>query len=395
MDTHLMLVFSNPTEGKETEFNTWYEGTHIPEMLGTPGVVAARRYEMSPPEGMPAPPQKYLAVYELDGDLAEVFAAINERGQSGAISRGEATDRESVAMWVYAPPDRADHRVTTRGRVRMATEEELFSGKTAVITGAGSGIGAALARHAAGLGMRLVLADVAEERLAEVAAEVGGSAEILAVRTDVTDAAAVDRLAGRAYDELGPVRLLFNNAGIESTGPLWALTPQRWDLMMRVNVYGVFHGISAFVPRMLADGGPASIVNTSSIGGLSTGPFQGAYIASKFAVQALTECLHMELRAQKAPIAVSVVTPGPVATQIFEDAVALEGAPGVDGYRSTMRTMLRDQGMTPDQAASIIFEGVTAGRFWIFTHPEMMQQVVTRRADMILNQTVPTPRLPT
>jgi NAD(P)-dependent dehydrogenase (short-subunit alcohol dehydrogenase family) len=275
----------------------------------------------------------------------------------------------------------------------MATEEELFSGKTAVITGAGSGIGAALARHAAGLNMRLVLADVAEDRLAEVAKEVGRSSDVLAVPTDVTDAAAVERLAARAYEELGPVRLLFNNAGIESTGPLWALTPQRWDLMMRVNVSGVFHGISAFVPRMLADGGPAAIVNTSSIGGLSTGPFQGAYIASKFAVQALTECLHMELQAQGSPIAVSVVTPGPVATQIFEDAVALEGAPGVDRYRSTMRTMLRDEGMMPDRAASIVFEGVTEGRFWIFTHPDMVQTVVARRADMILNEKPPTPRL--
>jgi NAD(P)-dependent dehydrogenase (short-subunit alcohol dehydrogenase family) len=276
----------------------------------------------------------------------------------------------------------------------MASEEELFSGKTAVITGAGSGIGAALARHAAGLGMRIVLADVAAERLVEVAQEVGSRAEVLVVPTDVTDAAAVEQLAARAYDELGPVRLLFNNAGIESTGPLWALTPERWDLMMRVNVYGVFHGINSFVPRMLADGAPAGIVNTSSIGGLSTGPFQGAYIASKFAVQALTECLLMELQAQDAPIAVSVVTPGPVATQIFEDAVALEGSPGVDGYRSTMRTMLRDEGMTPDQAASIIFEGAAEGRFWIFTHPEMVQHVVRRRADMILNGTPPTPRLP-
>jgi NAD(P)-dependent dehydrogenase (short-subunit alcohol dehydrogenase family) len=277
----------------------------------------------------------------------------------------------------------------------MATEEELFRGRTAVITGAGSGIGAALARHAAGLGMRLVLADVDEGRLAQVAVELGSGAEVLAVPTDVTDSAAVQRLAARAYDEAGPVRLLFNNAGIESTGPLWALTPERWDLMMRVNVYGVFHGISAFVPRMLADGGPAGIVNTSSIGGLSTGPLQGAYIASKFAVQALTECLHMELQAQGSPIAVSVVTPGAVATQIFEDAVALEGAPGLDAYRSTMRTMLRDQGMRPDHAASIIFEGVAAGQFWIFTHPETVQHVVARRADMILNQKAPTPRLST
>jgi hypothetical protein len=103
MGTNLMLVFSNPAEGKEAEFNTWYEGTHIPEMLGTPGVVAARRYEVAQPEGMPVPPQKYLAVYELDGEVATVFAAINERGKSGAISPGAATDRESVAMWVYSP----------------------------------------------------------------------------------------------------------------------------------------------------------------------------------------------------------------------------------------------------------------------------------------------------
>ena len=98
-----MLVFSNPAEGKEAEFNAWYEGTHIPEMLGTPGVVAAQRYETAHVEGFPTPPQKYLAVYELDGDLATVFAAINERGASGAISRGGNTDRESVVMSVYSP----------------------------------------------------------------------------------------------------------------------------------------------------------------------------------------------------------------------------------------------------------------------------------------------------
>jgi hypothetical protein len=103
MATNLMLVFSNPAEGKEDAFNAWYEGTHIPEMLGTPGVVAARRYEVAQPEGMPVPPQKYLAVYELDGDLSTVFAAIGERGKSGAISPGVNTDRESVAMWVYSP----------------------------------------------------------------------------------------------------------------------------------------------------------------------------------------------------------------------------------------------------------------------------------------------------
>ena len=87
------------------------------------------------------------------------------------------------------------------------------------------------------------------------------------------------------------------------------------------------------------------------------------------------------------------MTPGPVATQIFEDAVALEGAPGADGYRTIMRSMLRDQGLTADRAAAIIFEGVAEERFWIFTHPEMVREVVRRRADMILSQRPPTPRL--
>jgi len=104
MDSHVMLVFSNPIEGREEEFNAWYEGTHIPEVLGTPGVVAARRYQAAQLDapGFPAPPQKYLAVYELSGDPAKVLAAMNERGQSGEISRGEATDRESVSMFIYS-----------------------------------------------------------------------------------------------------------------------------------------------------------------------------------------------------------------------------------------------------------------------------------------------------
>lgn len=274
----------------------------------------------------------------------------------------------------------------------MASEHTPFGGTTAVITGAASGIGAGLARRGAALGMRLVLADIDQDRLADVVAALPASTEVLVVPTDVTSAAAVEHLAAQAYAELGPVRLLFNNAGIETTGPLWALTPQRWEQMMQVNVSGVFHGIAAFVPRMLAAGRPAGIVNTSSVGGLSVGPFQGAYCATKFAVQALTECLHMELAAQGAPITVSVVNPGPVATEIFEDAVALEGTPGADGYRTTMRAMLRDQGMTADQAAAIIFDGVAQGRFWIFPHPEMVAEAVTRRADSIRNQVPPTPR---
>jgi hypothetical protein len=105
MDTHKMLVFSNPIEGREAEFNTWYEEIHIPEVLGTPGIVAAQRFELSkgqlPPA--PTPPAHYLAVYDIDGDPAEAFAAMVERGKSGEISRGEATDPTSVSMLFYSP----------------------------------------------------------------------------------------------------------------------------------------------------------------------------------------------------------------------------------------------------------------------------------------------------
>lgn len=278
----------------------------------------------------------------------------------------------------------------------MATQQELFGGGTAVITGAGAGIGEGLAHHAAGLGMRLVLADIAEERLDKVAAAITAErpgATVVTVPTDVSDYAAVDRLAERATSELGPVRLLVNNAGIETTGPLWELPPERWDQMMKVNVYGVFHGIRAFVPRMLAAGARADVVNLSSVGGLSVGPLQGAYIAGKFAVQALTECLFMELEATGAPIAVSVVNPGPVATRIFEDAEAAEGGGAdTDAYRTTMRTMLRDQGLTPAQAAATIFEGVADGRFWIFPQPDMAEDAIRRRTDMLVHRSAPKAR---
>jgi hypothetical protein len=105
MDTHKMLVFSNAAEGREDDFNAWYEGIHIPEVLGTPGMVAAQRFEVAALDspGVPTPPQKYLCVYEMEGDPSEVFNAMVERGRTGEISRGDSTDPTSVAMWFYSP----------------------------------------------------------------------------------------------------------------------------------------------------------------------------------------------------------------------------------------------------------------------------------------------------
>jgi NAD(P)-dependent dehydrogenase (short-subunit alcohol dehydrogenase family) len=270
----------------------------------------------------------------------------------------------------------------------MDRHADDWSGLVAVITGAGSGIGAALARQAGGRGMRLVLADLSEERVQRVASALAATTTVLPVATDVADWAAMDRLAERAYRDMGPVRLLVNNAGIETTGPLWELSPERWQQMISVNVSGVFHGIRAFVPRMLAEGASAHVVNLSSVGGLTVGAFQGAYNASKFAVQALTECLAMELALGQAPVSVSVVNPGPVATRIFEDAVALEDTDD-SPVRQTLRALLRDEGISPDEAAAAIFDGAMRGDFWIFTHPDMARDAIERRYRMLRDASPP------
>jgi NADP-dependent 3-hydroxy acid dehydrogenase YdfG len=270
----------------------------------------------------------------------------------------------------------------------MAQMEQDLSGGVLVVTGAGSGIGEGVARYGAANGMPVVLADIAEERIASVAAEiVAAGGQALSVVTDVRDAAAVQRLAARAYETFGAVRLLVNNAGIESTGFIWDVPPERWKALWDINVGGVYHGVRAFVPRMIEAGTPASIVNLASIGAITSGPMQAAYIASKHAVQALTECLLFEVEAAGAPISVHTVNPGPVSTRIFTDAIA-EGESGA-APKTEMERYLSEHGLTPAGAAEAIFEHVTRGDFWIVTHPEMQQAAAERRARMLVERTRP------
>lgn len=264
-----------------------------------------------------------------------------------------------------------------------------LAGTTAVVTGAASGIGAAIARRAAGLGMRVVLADFDGDRLDEVANEIAATgAEALAVRCDVTDPDDLERLAAVTADRFGSVRLLVNNAGVDSTGRLWELSPERFERVLGVNVTGVFHGIRAFVPRMLADGGPAHIVNTASIGAVTTVPTQAAYCASKHAALAMTECLAIELAAEQAPITVAALLPGPVHTAIYESA-ASDGSAGA-ATRDRMEAFLRENGVTPEQAADTMFEGLAAGQFWIYTHPERADDLLRLRADRLTGHLTPT-----
>jgi NAD(P)-dependent dehydrogenase (short-subunit alcohol dehydrogenase family) len=172
-----------------------------------------------------------------------------------------------------------------------------FSGGAAVITGAGAGIGAGLARHAAALGMTVVLADIDADAIAEVREELcaaGGSA--VSVVCDVREPDSVHELAERTYRDVGPVRLLVNNAGVEQFGYLWDTPMANWRRVVDINISGVFHGVRAFLPKMMATDEQAWVWNLSSVGGVLAIPLQGPYIMSKHAVLALTECLYLDVQ---------------------------------------------------------------------------------------------------
>lgn len=257
---------------------------------------------------------------------------------------------------------------------------EEFRDGAAVITGAGSGIGEALAHEAASLGMNLVLADISAERLESVAADLRADGHsVLAVPTDVRVAAEVDALADAAYSEFGSVTLLANNAGLESVGYTWDIPADEWQRVVDVNLNGVFHGIRAFVPRMGADPRRSHLVNTVSVGGVSITPRMTAYAASKHGVQALTECVYLECAEQFPQIQVSVFSPAQVATRIFEDVdVRDDSDDDTEFWRESIRA-----GMTPQTAAKLYFDGLSRDEFWILTHPEAFERLAGKRARVL------------
>ncbi len=269
--------------------------------------------------------------------------------------------------------------------------KEKFAGGTAVITGAGSGIGEGIARVAASLGMNIVLADVAQDRIQHVAAEIektGVSA--LPVVTDVTDIAALEHLADAAYDRFGEVRLVVNNAGIETIGFSWEIPDDTWDRLLSINVRGVVHGSRIFARRMLESGKPGYIANVASIGALGMMPTQAPYMMSKHAVLSFTECLYLEMQLKKAPIQISAVLPAQVATRIFEDAPADRQSGFVERQREMMHAMITQIGMTPEQAGKIILDGIAAGEFWVSTHPETTAQIARARSEYLASLARPT-----
>jgi NADP-dependent 3-hydroxy acid dehydrogenase YdfG len=255
---------------------------------------------------------------------------------------------------------------------------------TCVITGAASGIGAGLARHAATLGMNLVLADWDEAALNSLARTL--NVDTLALPTDVRDDAAVQALAEAAYDRFGAVDLVFNNAGVLSSGLSWEIDAATWQRSLDVNVGGVVNVIRAFVPRLIAADRPARIVNTSSLGGFLTSPFMSPYSATKFAIVAISEALAAELAAIDSKVQVSLLAPGPVKSAIMDEQAPAQTADFMD----MLRGMNDANGMSPDELAGIVFSALERGDYWIFPHPEMLDAPLRNRTEMIVERRSPT-----
>lgn len=254
----------------------------------------------------------------------------------------------------------------------------------AVITGAASGIGAGLARHAASLGMNLVLADWDEGALQKVADSL--PTETLAVPTDVRDEAAVQSLAEAAYQKFGQVDLLFNNAGVLSSGLSWEIDAATWQRSLDINIGGVLNVMRAFVPRLIAADRSARIINTSSVGGFLTSPFMAPYSASKFAIVAITEAMVGELAATSSKVQVSLLAPGPVKSGIMDEDAPVQTAE----FMTVMRDMTDEHGMTPDEFAPLVFAAIERGDYWIVPQPEILDTALQERTDMIVGRKPPT-----
>jgi NAD(P)-dependent dehydrogenase (short-subunit alcohol dehydrogenase family) len=266
-----------------------------------------------------------------------------------------------------------------------------FAGRVAVITGAGSGFGREFAREAHRLGMKLVLADVQRDALNAVVAELGDAgATVIGEQVDVARGEEVQRLADRAFAEMGGVHLLFNNAGVGSGGLVWENSDRDWQWVLGVNLWGVVHGIRHFVPRMIAGGAPGHVINTASVAGLVCAPNMGVYNVSKHAVVALTETLQHDLRLAGANIGVTLLCPAFVPTGIAQShrnrPADLRADPPTASQRAAHAAITKavEGGrLSAAQVAQMTFEAIATDRFYVLTHPQILPTVQLRFDDIL------------
>ncbi|MFM7524405.1 MAG: SDR family oxidoreductase [Betaproteobacteria bacterium] len=272
-----------------------------------------------------------------------------------------------------------------------------FAEKTAVITGAGSGLGREFALLGAKLGMRLVLADVQQDALKQTEANVIAlGAQALSQVCDVRHGDQVEALAQAALERFGAIHLVFNNAGVGAGGLIWESTQQDWEWVLGVNVWGVVHGVRVFAPIMLASerADPSfqgHIVNTASMAGLLTPPAMGIYNVSKHAVVALTETLYHDLSLIDSRLGVSVLCPYFVPTGIShsESVRPSDAKPSAAPTRSQQVSQLMLEKavsagkVSAAEVAQITFDAIQARQFYIYSHPQALGNVERRMQDIL------------
>ncbi|MFF0184464.1 SDR family NAD(P)-dependent oxidoreductase [Streptomyces sp. NPDC005244] len=284
---------------------------------------------------------------------------------------------------------------------------ELRAGQVAVVTGAAGGIGLAMARRFAADGLKVVLADVEEGALGKAAAELReDGADVHARVVDVGERSEVVALAEDAYTTYGAVHVLCNNAGVGSgaEGRMWEHDPNDWKWAFAVNVWGVFHGIQAFVPRMIAAGEPGHVVNTSSgDGGIAPLPTASVYAVTKAAVVTMTESLYAHLKAERARVGASVLFPGPhmLRTGLWEShrnrpERYAKARPRRTPYRSldqweaAMKEAGHDVRFTPvEHVADLVAEGIRRDRFWLLPESEHSDRQIRARSQSMLDRADP------
>ena len=265
--------------------------------------------------------------------------------------------------------------------------------KVAVVTGAASGIGRAMAERFAAERMKVVLADIEEKALAEAEREMKASgAAVIAVRTDVSKAADVEALAQRTIESFGAVHVVCNNAGVgPAKGAIWELTEADWRWVLGVNLWGVLHGVRAFVPIMLKQDSEGHIVNTASVAGLLSAPFAATYCVAKHGVVTLSESLHRELAQVGSKVKVSVLCPAWVKTQLMDgDRNRPRELQNASDQATPQATMMNEafrqlvaSGTDPGEIGEAVVDAIRGEKFYILPHPEWKEQVRVRMEDIL------------
>ncbi len=265
---------------------------------------------------------------------------------------------------------------------------KMLEGKVAAVTGAASGLGRAMALAFAGEGMHAALADVDEPGLKSTLNEVQSrGVRAFAMRVDVSRYQEVESFCSKAIAQFGATHVVCNNAGVSPLGAVWENTLADWQWILGVNLWGVIHGVRAFVPRLLAQG-EGHVVNTASVAGLISPPGMGAYNVTKHAVVALSESLYHDLRLRGSPVGVSVLCPAYVPTGIADSErnrprELLNPAKSPSKEETMLKKAVASGKLSADDVARAVVAAVKEERFYVLTHPRIKGAIRARMEDIL------------